>query len=60
MMTAYERGVKDLEQLEDLLYRLEKGSASKNTTIALARVVYFLLEQWVREHEPKNSIWRTP
>ena len=60
-MTTYERGVKKLEELEDLLYRIEKGNASKNTTLALARVIYFLLEQWVRDHEPKkNSIWRNP
>lgn len=50
-MTPHETGVKYLEQLEDLLYRMETGKTSKNTTIALARVCYFLLERWVREHE---------
>lgn len=58
-MTKYEEGTKLLEQMEDLLYRLEKGSASKNTTIAIARVVWWLLKQWVTEREPKKgSIWR--
>ena len=54
-MTKYEEAVRDLNQLEDLLYRMEKGNASKNTLLALARVVYFLLERWIREHEEEKK-----
>lgn len=58
-MTKREEGVKLLEQMEDLLYRLEKGNASKNTMLAIARVVWWMLKQWVVEHEPqKGSIWK--
>lgn len=50
-MTKHEEGVQKLEQLEDLLYRLEHGQQSQKTQLALARIVYFLLERWCREHE---------
>jgi len=51
-MTKYEEGCEKLNQMENILYRIETGNASKNTMLAIARVVYFLLERWVRENEP--------
>lgn len=55
MKDKYKEGVEKLEQLEDLLYRLEHGQSSGKTQLALARVVYFLLERWCREHDRTNE-----
>ena len=49
-MTKHEEGVRLLEEMEDLLYKIEKGTATR-PILALARVVWWLLREWVKEHK---------
>ena len=54
MKTKYQEGVEKLTQMEDLLIRLEHGNATHTVVVAIARAVWWLLERWVREHEPQH------
>ena len=51
-MTRTDEAMKMLDQLQDLLMHLEKNYDKitlNRATLMVARVVYFLLEQWIRE-----------
>lgn len=53
-MTKNEEGVRNLDQVENLVIKLEKGTgdlATKKAVLILARAVWWLLERWLREHE---------
>lgn len=53
-MTRRDEAMQMLDQLQDLLMHLEKNPDRMPTNRALlmvARVVYWLLERWIREHE---------
>lgn len=54
MKTKYDEAVEKLNDLENILIRLETsdGYATKKVVIALARAVWWLMERWVREHDP--------
>ena len=48
-------GVKFLDWLEDEILKVEKErQVSWQQWIALARVIYFLLREWVKEHDVRN------
>ena len=52
-MTKRDEAMRMLDQLQDALGRLERTPNHMPTNRALlvvARVVYWLLERWVREH----------
>lgn len=52
-MTKKDEAMKMLDQLENMLIALEKSGEDRQMTkrayIVLTRVVYWLLERWVRE-----------
>ena len=51
-MTKHDEAMKMLDQLQDLLAHLEKNydrMTLNRATLMVARVVYFLLERWIRE-----------
>ena len=53
-MTKRDEAMQMLDQLQDALGRLEKSQDRMPTNRALlviARVVYWLLERWIKEHE---------
>ena len=53
-MTRHEEAMQMLDQLQDLLMHLEKNPDRMPTNRALlviARVVFWLLERWIREHD---------
>lgn len=58
-MTKRDEAMQMLDQLQDALGRLERQPDFMPTNRALlviARVVYWLLERWIREHEgAKNN-----
>lgn len=56
-MTKHEEAMKMLGQLEDLLKKTEDTPERMPTNrafLVVARVVYWLLEKWIREHEGVN------
>lgn len=55
-MTTYDQGAQYLDQLENMLLRLVEsdGYPTKKTIIALTRAVMWLMERWVREHDPST------
>ena len=53
-MTKHDEAMQMLDQLENLLKKIEDSPDRMPTNRAflmVARVVYWLLERWVREHE---------
>lgn len=55
-MTRHDEAMQMLDQLQDALLRLERNPDFMPTNRALlviARVVYWLLERWIREHVGK-------
>ena len=53
-MTKRDEAMQMLDQLQDALGKLERNPDRMPTNLALlviARVAYWLLERWVREHE---------
>lgn len=53
-MTKMDEAMRMLDQMQDALGRLERNADFMPTNRALlviARVVYWLLERWIREHE---------
>lgn len=53
-MTKTDEAMRMLDQLQDLLAHLEKNEDRMPTNRALlmvARVAYWLLERWIREHD---------
>ena len=57
-MTKTDEAMRMLDQLQDLLKHLEKNEDRMPTNRALlmvARVVYWLLERWIKEHETKGE-----
>lgn len=56
-MTRKDEAMQMLDQLQDALGRLERTPDHMPTNRALlviARVVYWLLERWIKEHEGEN------
>lgn len=56
-MTKRDEAMQMLDQMEDALGRLERNHDFMPTNRALlviARVVYWLLERWIKEHEGEN------
>ena len=56
-MTKRDEAMRMLDQLQDTLGRLERNPDFMPTNRALlviARVVYWLLERWIKEHEREN------
>lgn len=53
-MTRMDEAMRMLDQMENLLIVLEKSGEdrqmTKRTYLVLARVVYWLLERWIREN----------
>ena len=50
--------MKMLDELQDLLKHLEKNydrMTLNRATLMLARVVYWLLERWIREHDKETK-----
>ena len=57
-MTKRDEAMQMLDQMQDALGRLERNQDFMPTNRALlviARVVYWLLEQWIKEHEGANK-----
>jgi hypothetical protein len=57
-MTRRDEAMQMLDQLQDALGRLEKSPDRMPTNRALlviARVVYWLLERWIKEHEGEKN-----
>lgn len=56
-MTNYEKAVGMLNQLEDILIRLDTGHGNVTRQIQMAglRALYFMFLLWVKEHEPKEG-----
>ena len=51
-MTRTDEAMRMLDQLQDLLKHLEKNydrMTLNRATLMIARVVYFLLERWIKE-----------
>lgn len=53
--TRHEKAVQMLDQLEDLLLKCEEADQTRIPTmkafLMVARINYFLLERWVKEHD---------
>ena len=57
-MNKRDEAMSMLDQLENLLKKTEDTPDRMPTNRAflfLARIVYWLLERWIREHEPSNG-----
>lgn len=57
-MTKTDEAMRMLDQLQDLLKHLEKNPDRMPTNRALlmvARVVYWLLERWIRDDERRGK-----
>lgn len=57
-MTKRDEAVQMLGQLQTILKKVEDTHDRMPTNrlfLMLARVVYWLLERWIREHEPNNG-----
>lgn len=54
-MTKKDEAMQMLDQMEDMLIALEKSGEDRQMTkrayLVLARVVYWLLERWIREQK---------
>lgn len=56
-MTKMDEAMRMLDKMQDALGKLERNPDRMPTNRALlviARVVYWLLERWIREHEGVN------
>lgn len=53
-MSVYDEGVKNLEQLEDILIRVDdgRGYITRQIVVAVLRAVWWLMKRWVIEHDP--------
>lgn len=51
-MTRYDQGVKNLNDLENMLIEIEVGkrNITRRMLIGVIRAVWWLYESWVREH----------
>lgn len=57
-MTRKDEAMRMLDQLQDLLKKTEDTHERMPTNRAflmVARVVYWLLERWIKEHETKGE-----
>ena len=57
-MSKRDEAMRMLDQMQDMLIALEKSGEdrqmTKRTYLVLARVVYWLLERWIREHDDEG------
>ena len=53
-MSKQQEAMQMLDQMENMLIQLEKSGEDRQMTkrsyLVLARVVYWLLERWIKEH----------
>lgn len=56
MKSKRDEAVEKLNDLENILIRVETGGEiTRRVIIALIRAVWWLMERWVREHDPKKG-----